>query len=62
MADPWDGMSVTFRVNQARVVATLANDGGALVEGPLDLEFTDGRCYSLESQGEDRPFIVTLDY
>lgn len=53
MHDPLEGLSVTFSLSSARIVATVKG-GGAIVESGLKLRFREGRSYTWRSdRGED---------
>ena len=61
LANPWDCMSVTFKINDARLVATFTEDRGAIVEEGLSLEFNEGRCYTWGTLGSGRT-VSALEY
>lgn len=59
-AEIWSSMSLDFEIVGARIVATLGNDGGAIVEKVRRLHCSEGRLYSYESRDEGE--VHSLDY
>lgn len=53
MARAWDGMTTEFELHHARVVATLAWGGGAIVENDQHLLFIEGRSYEFDGEGKE---------
>lgn len=56
----WSEMAVEFEIRQARVVATLGEDRGAIVENVRRLICSEGRLYSIETDGDES--IYQLEY
>lgn len=58
---PWKDHTRTFVLRNARVVAVLDEDGGAIVETHPALEITEGRMEAYATDGEGRT-TSSLDY
>jgi len=59
--DPRDSFTVDFTVDNARVVATLGSDGGALVEQVTTLHCSEGRLYTFQL-AEDGADLHAFEY
>lgn len=57
----WDRFTHKIVITQARVVATISDGGGAIVEAG-DIEFVEGRTGTLIGQGVNRECQATLGY